>query len=236
MLYILICREWCFGGRRSRSGEPRSLRRRAGGCASVDQHASEIRDALTCAGRKITPAALLSYAQGLWRPRSRGVGGRRTGRSAIRGTTSRSWIGSRCAWPQSAGCSSKPGPRHHRLRSLSTAILMILDRCMRCCDPSNPSPVMFLPGPCGGCGREPPMAYGGPAATTIRPWRRLGRWIIYDKTCAFPTTGPAPPGRLTKCGCRVRYATERRQVPAGSVVTARTPGRQVGVLTTNGCG
>src|SRR5580693_3159520 len=36
----------------------------AGARASVDQHASEIRDALTSAGRKITPAALLSYAQG----------------------------------------------------------------------------------------------------------------------------------------------------------------------------
>src|ERR1700761_4018556 len=36
----------------------------AGARASVDQHAAEIRDALTGAGRKITPAALLSYAQG----------------------------------------------------------------------------------------------------------------------------------------------------------------------------
>jgi Family of unknown function (DUF6401) len=36
----------------------------AGALASVDQHACEIRDALTGAGRKITPAALLSYAQG----------------------------------------------------------------------------------------------------------------------------------------------------------------------------
>jgi hypothetical protein len=36
----------------------------AGARASVDQHASEIRDALTRAGQKITPAALLSYAQG----------------------------------------------------------------------------------------------------------------------------------------------------------------------------
>jgi hypothetical protein len=36
----------------------------AGARASVDQHASEIRDALTRAGRKITSAALLSYAQG----------------------------------------------------------------------------------------------------------------------------------------------------------------------------
>jgi hypothetical protein len=36
----------------------------AGVRASVDQHASEIRDALTSTGRKITPAALLSYAQG----------------------------------------------------------------------------------------------------------------------------------------------------------------------------
>jgi Family of unknown function (DUF6401) len=36
----------------------------AGARASVDQHASEIRDTLTSAGRKITPAALLSYAQG----------------------------------------------------------------------------------------------------------------------------------------------------------------------------
>ena len=33
--------------------------------ASVDHHASEIRDALTSAARKITPAALLSYAQGV---------------------------------------------------------------------------------------------------------------------------------------------------------------------------
>src|ERR1700728_1601264 len=36
----------------------------AGARASIDQHASEIRDALTSAGRKVTPAALLSYAQG----------------------------------------------------------------------------------------------------------------------------------------------------------------------------
>jgi hypothetical protein len=36
----------------------------AGARASVDQHASEIRDALTTAGRKVTSAALLSYAQG----------------------------------------------------------------------------------------------------------------------------------------------------------------------------
>src|SRR5580693_6166617 len=36
----------------------------AGARASVDQHVSEIRDALTRHGRKLTPAALLSYAQG----------------------------------------------------------------------------------------------------------------------------------------------------------------------------
>lgn len=36
----------------------------AGARASVDQHAAEIRDALTRAGRTVTPAALLSYAQG----------------------------------------------------------------------------------------------------------------------------------------------------------------------------
>ena len=36
----------------------------AGARASVDQHASEIRDTLSSAGRKVTPAALLSYAQG----------------------------------------------------------------------------------------------------------------------------------------------------------------------------
>ena len=36
----------------------------SGARASVDQHASEIRDALAGAGRAITPAALLSYAQG----------------------------------------------------------------------------------------------------------------------------------------------------------------------------
>jgi hypothetical protein len=36
----------------------------AGARASVDQHASEIRDALTSTGSRITPAALLSYAQG----------------------------------------------------------------------------------------------------------------------------------------------------------------------------
>jgi len=36
----------------------------AGIRASVDQHASEIRDGLTSAGQKITPAAILSYAQG----------------------------------------------------------------------------------------------------------------------------------------------------------------------------
>src|ERR1700761_6294274 len=36
----------------------------AGARASIDQHASEIRDALTSAGRMVTPAVLLSYAQG----------------------------------------------------------------------------------------------------------------------------------------------------------------------------
>ena len=36
----------------------------AGARASVDQHASEIRDALTRGGRALTPAALLSYAAG----------------------------------------------------------------------------------------------------------------------------------------------------------------------------
>jgi hypothetical protein len=36
----------------------------AGARASVDQHVSEIRDALTRPGHKLTPAALLSYAQG----------------------------------------------------------------------------------------------------------------------------------------------------------------------------
>ncbi|MGH3164828.1 MAG: DUF6401 family natural product biosynthesis protein [Trebonia sp.] len=36
----------------------------AGARASVDQHACEIRDALTSQGRKLTPTALLSYAQG----------------------------------------------------------------------------------------------------------------------------------------------------------------------------
>lgn len=36
----------------------------AGARASVDQHAAEIRDVLTSRGRKLTPAALLSYAQG----------------------------------------------------------------------------------------------------------------------------------------------------------------------------
>jgi hypothetical protein len=35
-----------------------------GARASVDQHASEIRDALTRRGGKLTPAVLLSYAQG----------------------------------------------------------------------------------------------------------------------------------------------------------------------------
>jgi Family of unknown function (DUF6401) len=35
-----------------------------GARASIDQHAAEIRDALTSADSKITPAALLSYAQG----------------------------------------------------------------------------------------------------------------------------------------------------------------------------
>lgn len=35
-----------------------------GARASVDQHAAEIRDALTVRGGKLTPAALLSYAQG----------------------------------------------------------------------------------------------------------------------------------------------------------------------------
>jgi hypothetical protein len=37
---------------------------KAGVRASIDQHASEIRDALASDGHKITPAALLSYAQG----------------------------------------------------------------------------------------------------------------------------------------------------------------------------
>jgi hypothetical protein len=36
----------------------------AGARASVDQHASEIRDALTSSGGELTPAALLSYAEG----------------------------------------------------------------------------------------------------------------------------------------------------------------------------
>ena len=36
----------------------------AGARASVDQHASEIRDALSRAGRPVTPVALASYAQG----------------------------------------------------------------------------------------------------------------------------------------------------------------------------
>ena len=36
----------------------------AGARASVDQHAAEVRDALTRAGRTITQSALLSYAQG----------------------------------------------------------------------------------------------------------------------------------------------------------------------------
>lgn len=36
----------------------------AGARASVDQHACEIRDALTSTGRKITPTALLCYAHG----------------------------------------------------------------------------------------------------------------------------------------------------------------------------
>lgn len=35
-----------------------------GARASVDQHASEIRDTLTTGGRKLTAAALLSYAEG----------------------------------------------------------------------------------------------------------------------------------------------------------------------------
>lgn len=36
----------------------------AGARASVDQHVAEIRDMLASAGREITPARLLSYAQG----------------------------------------------------------------------------------------------------------------------------------------------------------------------------
>jgi hypothetical protein len=36
----------------------------AGARARVDQHAAEIRDALAKRGREVTPAALLSYAQG----------------------------------------------------------------------------------------------------------------------------------------------------------------------------
>jgi hypothetical protein len=35
-----------------------------GARASVDQHAAEIRDALTAGGRELTPGALLSYAAG----------------------------------------------------------------------------------------------------------------------------------------------------------------------------
>ena len=42
----------------ARSGDAAGLR------ASVDQHACEIRDALTRHGRGLTPGALLSYAQG----------------------------------------------------------------------------------------------------------------------------------------------------------------------------
>ncbi|MBO0802857.1 MAG: hypothetical protein J2P25_07250 [Nocardiopsaceae bacterium] len=42
----------------ARSGDSAGLR------ASVDQHACEVRDALTRHGGKLTPAALLSYAQG----------------------------------------------------------------------------------------------------------------------------------------------------------------------------
>jgi Family of unknown function (DUF6401) len=37
---------------------------RAGARAAVDQHASEIRDALSVTGRTITPAVLVRYAQG----------------------------------------------------------------------------------------------------------------------------------------------------------------------------
>lgn len=36
----------------------------AGARASVDQHIAEVRDALASSGAAITPAALLSYAQG----------------------------------------------------------------------------------------------------------------------------------------------------------------------------
>lgn len=36
----------------------------AGARALVDQHVSEIRDALTSAGRELTPIALVCYAQG----------------------------------------------------------------------------------------------------------------------------------------------------------------------------
>ena len=42
----------------ARSGDAAGLR------ATVDQHVAEIRDALTRHGRKLTPAMLLSYAQG----------------------------------------------------------------------------------------------------------------------------------------------------------------------------
>jgi hypothetical protein len=55
----------------------------AGARASIDQHASEIRDALTGPGHQVTPAALLSYAQGFveaaisrgwWPPHHRELG------------------------------------------------------------------------------------------------------------------------------------------------------------------
>ena len=54
----------------------------AGTRAAVDQHASELREALACSGRAITPRVLVGYAQGFteaaiargWRPPQRGAG------------------------------------------------------------------------------------------------------------------------------------------------------------------
>ena len=182
----------------------------------------EIRDALTCAGQRSPPPRSSPTRRGSWRPRSRGAGGRRTGRSAIRGRRAAPGLGVAAPGRSLPDVHRSPGPRHHRLRSFSTAILMILDRCMRCCDPSDPvygdrsHPPPLV-------SRPPSLPCDVPARALRRLWqraasdlwprchnhparRRLGRWIISDKTGAYPTTGPAPPGRLTKCGCRVRYA------------------------------
>jgi len=103
----------------------------AGALASVDQHACEIRDALTSAGRKITPAALLSYAQGFmeaaiaggWWPPHRQERDPREDEPLL------DWESLRLA--PSAACSSKPRASASPPEGLPGGNLEILDRCMR---------------------------------------------------------------------------------------------------------